>query len=455
MGAGSIRIVQGFFGQEITMKEIYRFENKIEWMDGADRWNLQTITQGILFGIEKALKETTVPIKSIGVDSWGVDYVVIDNNGLPLENPISYRDKRTQGMKELWNSLMDEKETFQRTGVNYNVFNTLYQLLSAKDSELIGKTNRILLMAEYINFFLSGTTKNEITLSSTSQMLNCFEKQWDTKIIDLLHLKHAQLETPILPGTNLGHLKSNLFPNTAIDVIAVAGHDTACAVAAIPAENNDFAFISTGTWCVFGTISETPFTSAEAFKLGITNEMTADGKFRPLKNLMGLWLIQQLRIAFGSVHSFAQIDEMADNAEPSIYLIDPSDVLFYNPDNMKTAFDHYLMTKFSIELHSHEEYYRCAYESLVASFKTTFTQFERLRGKKFTVVHTIGGGSQSKLLCQLTANTLNCKVIAGPVEGAVLGNLMIQYKAINVSNSATNIQHTLAQSLDVKTYNPL
>ncbi len=454
MGAGSIRIVQGFFGQKMSMKEIYRFENKIEWIDGADRWNLQTITQGILFGIDKALKETIVPIKSIGVDSWGVDFVLIGEDGLPLENPISYRDYRTQGMKELWSTLMPQFETFQRTGINYNVFNTLYQLLSMKGSNLLGNTYRILLMAEYINYFLCGTAKNEITLSSTSQMLNCFDKQWDTNIKDLLDLKGTQLEPPILPGSKLGQLKPGLLQHNQIDVIAVAGHDTACAVAAIPAENADFAFLSTGTWCVFGTISEKPFVDEKAFDLGITNEVTADGKFRPLKNLMGLWLIQQLRIAFNSVHSFAQIDEMAESAKQSKYLIDPSDAIFYNPENMKDAFDHFLLKKFNIKLNTPEEYYRCAYDSLVVSFKSTMVQFEELRGKKFPVVHVIGGGSQSKLLCQLTANALNRKLIAGPVEGAVIGNLMIQYKAMNGTKSTSEIQQMIADSLDITTYNP-
>ena len=418
MGAGSIRVVQGIFDGKLTLKEVYRFENHIEWKDGADRWNLKAITNGIITGIEKAMATSGVPVTSIGVDSWGVDFVLLNKDGFPLEDPVSYRDKRTMGMKELWNSIMPELETFRQTGINYNVFNTLYQLLSVKGSDVINKTSRILFMADYINYFLSNVAVNELTLASTSQMVNGFTGEWDSKIIELLDLKEGLLSKPVNTGAKIGFFNNGLVSRK-LDVVVVAGHDTACAVAAIPNETENFAFLATGTWCIMGMVSDMPFVSEDAFKMGITNERTANGKFRPLKNIMGLWLIQQLRVAFGLRHSYAEIDQMASAMPISNMLIDPSDASFYNPNNMVESFDDYLLKTFNKKLPSEAAYYRCAYDSLAEAFRITMKELENLRGRPFDCIHLIGGGSQSSLLCQLTANATGKKVIAGPVEAEI------------------------------------
>lgn len=452
MGAGSIRIVLGVFDGKLTLKEVFRFENKIEMKDGAERWSLDVITKGILSGIEKAFAESPVPVKSIGVDSWGVDFVLLGDDGFPIEDPVSYRDKRTMGMKELWNTLMPEFETFRESGINYNVFNTLYQLLSLRSSDLIRKTDRMLFMADYINYFLSGTAVNEITLSATSQMVNCNAGEWDSEIVKLLGINERALMTPVLPGTKLGVLKHKLSDNNRPEVIAVAGHDTACAVAAIPAKTDNFAFLATGTWCIMGMVSDVPFVSVEAFNMGITNERTANGKFRPLKNLMGLWLIQQLRVAFGVKNSYAEIDEMASNRATSKMLIDTSDILFYNPDNMQQAFDEYLLKSYGKSFRSEAEYYRCAYDSLADTFRKSLEELEHLRGKNFDCIHLIGGGSQSKLLCQLTANATKKKVIAGPVEAAVTGNLLIQAVGVGYPNNEDAVREMVSDSVNVSIY---
>lgn len=454
MGAGSIRVVQGIFDEKLTLREVYRFDNSIEWIDGAERWNLKTITEGILFGIEKAFRETEVPIESIGVDSWGVDFVLLGEDGLPLEDPVSYRDSRTEGMREKWTGLMDEQETFKRTGINYNIFNSLYQFLSQKDSELLRKTNRILFMADYINFFLSGSAENELTLASTSQLVNCVTKTWDREITGLLGIDLSVFSSPVYPGKEMGFLRKNLKLHKQTRVIAVAGHDTACAVAAVPFENYNSAFLATGTWCILGWLSEKPVISEEAYKMGITNEIAADGRFRPLKNMMGLWLIQQLRVAFGSVHSYDEIDRMAEAEKTSSFLIDPATPLFYNPRNMKTAFDQYFQQNEIPLPENQAAYYRCAYDSLVASFRKTLFDFEALRGKPFDTVHLIGGGSKSDLLCQLVANAFRKKVVAGPVEGAVTGNLLIQYKALKSDFSGISYKNKKNHIDETETYLP-
>jgi rhamnulokinase len=401
MGAGSIRIVQGIFGNSLELKEVYRFENAIETIDGHERWNLKRITSEIGKGIEKALAETEVPICSIGADSWGVDFVLIDNEGNPLEDPVAYRDPRTKGMKETWEKLMSEKETFERTGINYNLFNSLFQFLSIKGNAKVKNADSVLFMADYVNYFLSGRKENELSLASTGQMINVGSRKWDADILRILEMGHLFKKKPVSAGHCMGLMKG--FGKEKIEVIAVAGHDTACAVAAIPLINSNCAFIATGTWCIVGMLSPTPFLSDEAYKIGITNEMAYDGRFRPLKNLMGLWLIQQLRVAFGEKHSYNEIDNLAENEPVSEWLIDPYDESFYNPVNMKTAFDNYLKTVYGATFYTEAQYYRCAFDSLAASFNKTLQQFEKLRGKPFDAVHLIGGGVKSGLLCSLTA----------------------------------------------------
>lgn len=453
MGAGSIRIVQGIFDGKLILKEIHRFNNHIERIDGADRWNLEKITRGIATGIDKALSQTDVPITSIGVDSWGVDFVLVGDDGKPVENPVSYRDQRTSGMKYLWNTMMPEMETFLKTGINHNVFNTLYQLLSIRDAESLACTNRILFMADYINYFLSGTAVNEITLSSTSQMLSCTTGNWEPQITKLLKLKEGLLTKPVLPGTKIGFYNNGLV-SSKLEVVVVAGHDTACAVTAIPGENDNFAFLSTGTWCIMGMVSDYPIISDDAFKMGITNERTSDGRFRPLKNIMGLWLIQQLRVAFGSKHSYDEIDQMAAKAPPSEMLVSPNEQIFYNPSDMKKAFDEYLFKVYGKTLLTEAAYYRCAYDSLAAAFSETITELETLRNKPFDVIHITGGGSQSEILCRLTAKATGKKIVAGPVEAAVTGNLLIQAKAAGYYTNNSAIKKQIKALIDVQYYFP-
>ena len=453
MGAGSIRIVQGIFSETLIMKEVYRFENQIERIDGADRWNLKRITEGILYGLTKAIAESDLPVESIGVDSWGVDFVLLGEDGIPLENAVSYRDNRTTGMKEKWDTIMSEKATFRATGINYNIFNSLYQFLSLKGSAVLTKTWRVLFMSDYINYLLTGRAVNELTLSCTSQMMNSSEKDFDPEILDSLGLDRASFSRPVIPGYKLG-LTNNTEQFNRAEVIVVGGHDTASAVASIPFTNENFLFISTGTWCIMGMLSEKSLVSEEAYRLGITNEMTVDGKFRPSKNLMGLWLVQQLREAFGGIHSYSDIDQLVEKENPSMYLIDPADEIFYHPQNMEAAFDQYLDIAHQVKLRNAGEYYRCAYDSLVASFKKSLHDFEQLRGKPFECVHLTGGGSQSEILCRLTANAVNLPVIAGPVEGAAIGNLLVQACSLGHFTSFAEGREYIRKSFNTVVYKP-
>jgi rhamnulokinase len=452
MGAGSIRIVQGIFGEKLTLHEVYRFDNKIEFNNGHDRWNIEKITSEIIFGINKALKESEIKISSIGIDSWGVDFVLVGKNGKPVEDPISYRDSRTEGMKELWEQFMSQFETFRLTGINYNIFNSLYQLLSLKGSQQLKTTEMILFMASYIGYVLTGKAVNELSLAATSQMLDCKNLKWDPDILEYLGLQHKYPGQPVRVGFSLGRYK--LVSDYEPEVITVAGHDTASAVAAIPFESENCAFISTGTWCIIGVLSEIAYIDRESFEAGITNEITADGKFRPSKNLMGLWLLQQLRISFGSKNNFREIDEMASVVASNGITIDTFDPLFFNPYCMKKAFDECLERKYNLKLKTEGEYYRCAYDSLVKSFHENLQLFERLNGKPFDCIHITGGGSQSEFLCRLLANKFKINVVAGPVEGATVGNIILQARSNGFINSDSEIKSIINKSFEVKVYKP-
>jgi rhamnulokinase len=452
MGAASIRVVEGIFSDRFEMVEVHRFENRFIYRDGAERWDLNAILEGINTGIDKALAQSQYPVLSIGVDSWGVDFVLLDEKGKPVEDPVSYRDARTQNMRYVWERKMSGQETFDRTGINYNIFNTLYQLLSIKDSEVLLKTHRLLFMADYVNYFLSGVAVNELSLAATSQLVNSMEKAFDQTILDHLLPGKNIFGTPVMAGTIL-RTETEIQLNKP-EVIVVAGHDTASAVASIPFTSINSAFISTGTWCIVGMLSDEPLKGKDAFMSGVTNEVTHDGKFRPSLNLIGLWLIQQLRQAFHSSLSFAEIEQMATTAPESDFLIDTSDAGFFNPSDMKVAFDRFLLEHYHKRLLSEAAYYRCAYDSLAESFRKALSDFERICGKTFDVVHVFGGGSRSELLCRLTAKATRRKVIAGPVEASVIGNLMVQSVALGKFSTYEEAKQKIYQSVELQVYLP-
>ena len=453
MGAGSSRIIQGIFDDRFTLNEIYRFENECTHIDGHYRWNIDQIGQKIIHGIKLAFLQTNLPIVSIGADSWGVDFVLIDQNGEALEHPVAYRDSRTEGMKAIWNKTKSDYDTFAQTGINYNIFNSLYQFLSIQNTKTLQSAKHILFMADYINYLLSGKIANELTLASTTQMLNIETKEWDSEITTLLGI-NKKLSTPIInAGQKLGAL--HVVSDTKAELIAAAGHDTACAIASIPDMSENSVFISTGTWCIVGFISDEPVLSYEAFTAGITNEICYDGKIRPLTNVMGLWLIQQLRKAFGQKHNYDEIENMVRNEAANSILIDTNDPIFFNPINMKEAFDTHLTRNKKTLPNSEAAYYTCAYNSIALALSNKIIQIEEIVNKCFTNIRLIGGGAKSVLLCQLISNFSKKELIAGPIEGAAIGNLKIQSLSLNKFSNSNEFDDYIVQSIKQSIYKPV
>jgi rhamnulokinase len=455
MGAGSIRVMLGTLrGDSIDLQEVHRIHNEIQVQQGRDTWDMEGIVKEIHTGISKAIEASETAPVSIGVESWGVDYVLLDAHGELVETPVAYRDKRTEGMQEKWRNLMPDSETFARTGINFYIFNTLYQLLSAKGSKALQRSSKILFVPCYINYLLSGRAVNELTIASTSQMLNVRGDKWDSEILHRLDLEEEKLGRVIEPGTVLGRVCVPEAWEIHLQNVAVCGHDTACVVAALPVENPNYAFISAGTWCIVGIETNQALISEKARLLGITNERGYGNSYRSLKNIVGLWLLQGLKKHLSSDISFAQMEEMVSKETDILQVIDPDHPLFYNPDSMKEAFDAYFEKTGQSRPGSFSDYIRSAYDSLCFSFRFHIEQLEQLSGSSIEVLHLVGGGSQSDYLCQRVASICKRKVISGPVEGAAMGNIMIQCIAMGKINDLQEGRKIVRQSCQVKKYTP-
>jgi len=455
MGAGSIRVMLGVIDENgMSYEETHRITNEIIFREGHERWDMEKIVREIRVGISKAVEVSRHAPVSVGVDSWGVDFVLLDDRGELVDAPVAYRDKRTEGMRERWRTMMPEMETFRRTGINFYVFNTLFQLLSIRDSDVLKGASRILFMPCYISYLLSGHARNELTISSTSQMLEVSSDRWDDRVLAHLNLDRELLGDVIGPGTRLGPVAIPGTEGAGMENIAVCGHDTACVVAAIPVEDPSYAYISAGTWCILGVESDVPLITEEAFRFGVTNERGYDNTYRILKNITGLWLLQGLKVHLPENTSYADMEEMTREGGDIVQVIDPDDPGFYNPADMKEAFDSYFRKTGQPLPGMFSEYLLCAYDSLCFSFRYHIEKLEQFTGKSIAVLHLVGGGSQSDYLCHRIATVCGRRVVAGPVEGATLGNMLIQALAMGRIKDLAQGRELVRKSCSLKTYKP-
>ena len=457
MGAGSIRIMLGSVDSgSISYEEVHRFTNEIKEYRGHDRWDAEHIVAEIRRGIARAVELATDAPRSIGVDSWGVDFVLLDEDGKMVDTPVAYRDSRTEGMQERWRLRMSDMETFERTGINFYLFNTLFQVLSLQGSVELERTSKILFIPSYINYILTGKAYNELSKSSTSQMLGVKGKLWDVAILQNLQIDPELLGKVVDPGICLGPVVIPEAKDTRMEGIAVCGHDTACVVAAIPVEYPNYAYISAGTWCIVGIESGEALVSEEALNLGFTNERGYGNSYRILKNIIGLWLMQGLKKHLPENTTYSEMEDLVIRVEGQVMqVINPDDPVFYNPSDMREAFDTFLEKSGQDRPENLSEYLLCAYDSLCFSFRYHLEKLEALSGRPIEVIHLVGGGSQSDYLNQRIATICKRKVISGPVEGAVLGNILVQALALGEIDSLDQGRKLIKQSLALKTYEPL
>lgn len=469
LGASGGRVILGRFdGEKIEQKELHRFDNDPVFLNGTMYWDFLRLIHEIKQGLIKA--KPYGKIDSIGVDTWGVDFGLIDRQGNLLENPVHYRDKRTEGMMERAENLIPEEEFYGLAGTQMMEINTVYQLMALGENRpgLLERADRLLMMPDLINFYLCGKACTEYSMATTTQLLDVKSRCWSKTIMERLGLPERIFQEVVPSGTRLDFLRKDICEELdlgaeqeAMEVIAVAGHDTQCAMAAVPAKEKDFIFLSCGTWSLFGTELDTPIVSGQARKGGLTNEGGYGGKISFLKNIIGTWLIQESRRQWmreGKRYSYGELEELALEAAKAEQkppcIIDPEAPEFVPAGNMPKRIREYAQRTGQKPPLTPGEVVRCINESLAVKFAETKKEIEACTGKKYEKIFLVGGGAQSAMLCQLTADRCGCQVDAGPVEATVLGNMGIQLLTLGAVEEKGQLRDIVRKSADIKSYRP-
>lgn len=447
---------------KLVTTEIHRFSNDPVQVGDHLYWDILRIFHEIKQGLIKSRLQGFNALEGISIDSWAVDFGLLDKNGQLLGNPIHYRDQHTNGMMEKVRSIISDQELFSRTGIQFLPFNTIYQLyaMQSDPNSILKHADRLLMIPDLLRYFLTGQKISEFTNASTTQLLNTATNSWDMELIQQLGIPDHIFAKVIHPGTVIGKLLPSVSKELAlpeIPVIAVGEHDTACAVAAVPTKDQDFAYLSCGTWSLMGTEVDQPVLSQQALDLNFTNEGGIDHTFRLLKNIMGLWILQECKRAWeeeGKNISYAEMVAEAETVQPFKALIDPDDSMFLNPSNMLSQIRHYCQNTNQAVPQDVGEYVRCVIESLALKYRYVFEKTEELSNKKFNGLHMVGGGIQNQLLCQFTSNAIGRPVWAGPIEASAIGNIITQFMTLCKIKSLTEARSIVRESFPIQTYDP-
>lgn len=459
IGASSGRIIEGTLKEDkIHIKEVYRFKNNMTFMDSHYYWDIDELFNGIIEGL-KELAKSEVDIKSIGIDTWAVDYSLLDNKDNRISPVFAYRDHRTDStMEELFKKI-NPKVIYEKTGIQFLQFNTIYQLYEhvKAHKEIISKTDTFLMVPDYLNYLLSGEKAVEFTNATSTQLFNVYKHDWDEELINLTGLDKKVFPKVVKPGTILGTLTKEVQEKTglpAVKIIAPATHDTGSAVVSVTADSEDFAYISSGTWSLMGIESSTPICSEKAREFNFTNEGGAFDTYRVLKNIMGLWLIQEVQRLYDNKYSFTDFVMLAEQAEPFKCLINPNASRFLNPQNMIEEIQDFCRETRQPVPGTTGEIARCIFESLAFQYMEVLKELREIQNKAINKIHIIGGGSQNKFLNQLCASFTNCEVYAGPVEATAIGNLAVQFISLGEIESLKNAREIILKSFDIDKYVP-
>ncbi|MDR3515929.1 MAG: rhamnulokinase [Azospirillaceae bacterium] len=459
LGAGSGRVIAAVFdGAALSLTEAHRFETPLLRDDhGLQYWDIDAIEAHARTGLQAAA--ATAAIDSVGIDSWGVDYVLIDGTGQRVGVAVSYRDHRTDGIMDQVCSRIPAAEIYRRTGIQFLPFNTLYQLAATarQHPDWLKQARHLLMVPDYLNFRLCGAIAGEYTNATTTQLFNLPSQGWDADLLAVAGVDPALMPPLVEPGTRLGTLKGCGTPGSdrPVPVIAVASHDTASAVAGAPLEGSDEAYISSGTWSLMGVESALPLVSAAAHRLGFTNEGGYGRRYRVLKNIMGLWLLQRIRAECAApIPSHADLVAAAQAAAPWRSLVDPDDPRFLNPPSMTVAVQRFCAETGQSVPDDSGSLARCVFDSLALSYRQTREQLEALRGRSLSRIRIIGGGSQNRLLNQLCADACQVPVSAGPVETSAIGNACVQLIALGVLPDLEAARAVVRRSFPIAHYQP-
>lgn len=460
-GASSGRAMLGVYdGVRINIEEIHRFSNDPVIVGKIMYWDILRL----FFEIKQSLIKSKQfgSIDSIGIDTWGVDFGLIDKYGQLIENPIHYRDTRTLGMLEKSFEKIEKEDFYNITGNQIMQINTAFQLLSLKEKRphLLEKADVMLLMPDLFNYLLTGKMVTENSIASTTQLFDAKNRIWSDKVIDLLELPKRLFKEIVPSGTIIGKISEDISEELKIeniDVIAVAGHDTQSALISVPTNEDDFIFLSCGTWSLLGTELNNPIINEKSSYYNITNESAYDNKVSFLKNIVGLWLIQESKRQWereGKVYSFSELEELAKNSKPFKCFINPDDPIFIPSGNIPNRIREYCKnTNQEIPI-TEGEIIRCINESLAFKYRYSLEEIKDCTQKKYKSIYMIGGGIQSKLLCQMTSNACDMKVSAGPIEATILGNIAVQLMATHQIKNLSEARKVIKNSQNINYYYP-
>ncbi len=466
LGASSGRVVAGLFdGKRIALEELHRFPNGPVAVAGTMRWDVLRLWSDIQDGLRSAASRYGDAIKSIGVDTWGVDYVLLDSQSEMLGQPYHYRDSRTTGLLEHTLTRVPRKEIFAQTGLQFMEINTLYQLVAMQqtNSRMIEMADCMLLIPDFFHWLLTGSKVVEFTNATTTQCFHATENDWAFDLLRRLEIPTGMLANVVAPGTSLGRLReavAHAAGLSRINVVAPATHDTGSAVAAIPTERTgaaNWAYISSGTWSLMGVEVQEAVLTDRALELNVTNEGGIDGTYRLLKNIMGMWLIQECRRSFenqGHAFDYADLVQQATASPPFRSLIDPDDSRFLSPDDMVQAIADYCRDTNQPVPESEGQFVRCALESLALKYRVVLGWLEELTGERVEVIHIVGGGCQNDLLNQFTANACGRPVLTGPIEATALGNVLVQARTSGEIATLADIREIVRNSTEMHRFEP-
>lgn len=467
LGAESGRVMAGLFdGTTLELDELHRFGNGPVNMAGTLRWNVVGLWQEIVAGLRVAADRYGDQVVSVGVDTWGVDYVLLSKKNELLGIPYNYRDPRTDGLMNAAFTRVPQAEIFAQTGLQFMEINTLYQLLAMQKEHpfVLELADRMLMMPDYFHWLLCGSRVAEFTNATTSQCFHPTEHDWAYDLLRKFDLPIDIFPEVVSPGTQLGTLREHLMRQTGlrkIPVVAPPTHDTAAAVAAVPCEHTgraNWAYISSGTWSLIGVEVREACLTDEALQMNVTNEGGVDGTYRLLKNVMGLWLVQGCKRSLelqGQSLDYAELTQLAEASQPFRSVIDPNDHPFLHPEDMVAEIKTWCGRTFQPIPESPGQLVRCALESLALKYRHVLEGIQRLTGETVEVIHIVGGGSNSDLLNQFTANACGVPVVTGPVEATVMGNLLLQARTAGELSSLEEIRSVVRRSTQSRRFEPM
>ena len=464
LGAESGRVMLGSISADkLALEEVHRFSNGPIEEGGTLRWDFERLLSEIKTGIGKAVKQAGSGVSGIGVDSWGVDFGLLDADGKMIEKPYHYRDSRTNAMMDKAFELMCKRNIYESTGIQFMQLNSLYQVLAMRlaNSDALSKTKQLIFIGDLFSYFLCGQAFGEYSLASTSQMMDMKTGQWSKAIFDELSLPIDIMPDIVETGTVVGQLTETIAQElgcSRIPVIATASHDTASAVAAVPAEqDNNWAYLSSGTWSLMGVEVPGAIVNDKTFQYEFTNEGGVENTIRLLKNIMGLWLMQECRRQWqreGVELSYPEMTEMAQKAEPFARHIEVDYSGFLAPGDMPERINSYLAETGQKPIDDKGQMMRVILESLALKYRVVMERIEDITGQNIDCLHIVGGGIQNELLCEFTANAIGKKVVAGPIEATASGNLLIQAKAAGQIKTLAELRKIVRNSFELKEYQP-